>query len=267
MKLSLCCFHGKQWLQRQAKDKFVCASRRDGYVARSAYKLLAIDDQYGILRSAAPSPSCRDVRSSSSPQRVLDLGCSPGSWCQVLRERCGDECQIWALDLLPVRASLRNVTYIQGDFTDVSTQQTLLSLIRDQNEVPGPAIGTEGVLDLVTSDMCPNRMGGTSDRQRQAALQLQALHFSLPLLQTGGHFVCKLLGPLQGDLKHVMGRWFQRVSIMKPLASRAASDEVFAIGRSKLHIPCSPSIGAAGQRHFGLDDWPGFTRLPRPRRH
>lgn len=295
---------GRQWVEKQARDVFVQQSRRQGYVARSAFKLIELDDKFGLFQAspsvdrragaphshsaAAGAPPSSPPLERGRPQAVLDLGCSPGSWCQVMRERCGEECQLFAVDLLPVKASVPNTTFIQGDFTDPAVQRALLSQLyampdgggRPEAEAAGPSsrgVNAEtGLLDVVTSDMCPNRMGGTGDRQRQMALQLEALTFSLPLLRPGGHFVCKTLGSRtsQAELWQLMSRWFRRVSAMKPLASREHSDEEFLVGREKLLQPRAP-IGSshfgkkmvpATRGSFGLDDWPGLSRLPRRRK-
>lgn len=296
---------GRQWVQKQARDAFVQQSRRHGYVARSAFKLIELDDKFGLFRlpSVAATTRGRDRHEGgrgslssrmpqspstfhSAPRAVLDLGCSPGSWCQVLRERCGEECQLFALDLLPVKASVPNTTFIQGDFTDPAVQGALLAQLYAMS--PGSGTGveaeqaargplTDGLLDVVTSDMCPNRMGGTGDRQRQVMLQLEALTFSLPLIRPGGHFVCKTLGSRtsQGELWQLLSRWFRRVSAMKPLASREHSDEEFLVGRDKLVQPRPPPLHQshhygrnplATGGSFGLDDWPGLSRLSKSRR-
>eukprot|EP00796_Vickermania_ingenoplastis_P006537 gene6537-4713_t len=263
---------GRQWAAKQSRDCYVAQARHGGYVARSAFKLTAIDDRFHLLTNDR-----HPIRAA------MDLGCSPGSWCQVIRERCGDACEIYALDLLPVRASVTNATFLQGDFTDPAVQRTILSRLqsggggggrRGQTELgkeaevepPPSSSSSSSLLDLVTSDMCPNRMGGMADRQRQAALQRAALAFSIPLLRPGGHFICKVLGSRTSHaaLWQLMEQWFRRVSTIKPLASRAGSDEAFLVGRDKLLVPRPPGAQTATQRRarFGLDDWPGLSRIP-----
>lgn len=249
------CGTGKQWLDRQARDVFVREARGRSYVARSAFKLIEMDDKYDLFRQRQPQQST----SSAAVSAILDLGCSPGSWCQVVRERCGDRCHIIALDLLPVRADVVNASFLQGDFTDPAVQSKVRHRVH--------STGLAG-LDVVLSDMCPNRRGDFSDRQRQAALQLEALRFSLPLLRSGGQFVAKVLGSRtsQEELRRELNRWFLRVSVFKPLASRASSDEEFLIGRGKLADPRPPTVAGGGGSRFGLDGWPGLARKGSRRR-
>lgn len=327
------------WLENQASDLYVHQAREKGYVARSAFKLLEIDDKYHVLRRVKSdvyrkgedrSSSFRQLSrsplpSSLHPRAVLDLGCSPGSWCQVLRERCGEQCFIIAVDILPVKASVRNTIFIQGDITDPHVQRQVrrqLSYLgktpserqaemhsrEEDASVNGASLFSSPsplLFEAVTSDMCPNRMGGAPDRQRQAALQEAALRFSLPLLQSGGHFVAKCLGSrtAQESLWELMSKYFRRICAMKPLSSRQNSDETFLIGREKLESLClgggpsaaTPSFMSTGDPHassllpvlptplargalhngrarlgythrkvgsrFGLDDWPGFSRM------
>lgn len=276
------CWRRGSWLEHQARDRYVQQARERGYIARSAFKLLEIDSKYHLLRCEEKDGNSRGagggsghypplqgraesslrVWSSPRPRAVLDLGCSPGSWCQVLRERCGEDCVIVAVDILPVKAAVRNTIFIQGDITHPHVQrrvhQELWKIGTGGEEVPNrrrqvavnegwsvqgehasPAVSPPLLFEVVTSDMCPNRMGGLADRQCQAALQEAALCFSLPLLQTGGHFVAKCLGSrtAQEELWRLMQRCFRRVSAMKPLSSRTHSDETFLIGRDKVEGP------------------------------
>lgn len=249
---------GRQWMLRQSQDAFVAEARRQGYIARSAFKLLHLDDRFGLFHHGVT-------------RAVVDLGCSPGGWCQVIRQRCGDGCVIFGVDLLPVRATVPNAVFLTGDFTSPALQAQLLDRLGGHRLLPtaGPEhAGNSGKVDVVTSDMCPNRMGGAPDRQRITALNEQALGFALPLLRTGGHFVCKALGSTLSyePLHHALSRSFLTVRVCKPPASRQRSDEAFLVGLSKLQSPRQGvdagrgSIEGGGR--YGLDDWPGFARTP-----
>ena len=85
---------------RRAKD--------EGYRARSAFKLMDIDDAYGLLRGA---------------KSVVDLCAAPGSWCQVLQQRCPN-CKIVAVDVQAMQP-LEGVTVLQGDITSPDTLQSI----------------------------------------------------------------------------------------------------------------------------------------------
>lgn len=250
--------HGYQYIQRQSSDLYVKEARRLGYVCRSAFKLSHIDDQCKLF----------DSNTTSS---VVDLGASPGSWCQIIRQRTNPQCRIVGIDLLPIRVNLPGAVFLQGDVSAPATQRKLAE-----------TLGTSHMdknLDVVTSDMCPNRSGGRDDRQRSAALNEIALFFALQQLKVGGNFVCKVLGSREGNFEQLylqMQSNFNQVRFIKPPASRSESDESFLVGLGRLSAP--KSIGdrrvalnqmeavrrgkplATGRIDYGLDDWPGARR-------
>lgn len=266
-----------QWLQKQSLDHFVLEARRKGYVARSAFKLSFLDDRFNLL-------------DKKRTHAVIDLGCSPGGWCQVVRERTSDSCLLVGVDLLPVKATINNAVFLQGDFTTADLQQRLHGQLAElqllprpkrvpENEAPAAAVGDmEGVVDLVTSDMCPNRTGGTEDRQRIAELNLLALQFSIPMLREGGHFVCKVLGSRASypELWGAVTKHFLTAHVCKPPASRTQSDEFFLVALGRLararrgpakNASVSATQAQQQQQHsYGLDDWPGFARTRNPKR-
>ncbi|RHW71004.1 ribosomal RNA methyltransferase [Trypanosoma brucei equiperdum] len=242
---------GRQWMQQQSRDPFVLEARRRGYVARSAFKLLEMDDKFTLF-------------SRGNTRVVVDIGCSPGSWLQVIRERCGDKCAVFGVDVLRVASTVTGAVCIQGDFTNPAVREELLARMLTVRAV--------GVVDVVTSDMCLNRgTGSTSDRQKQEELNRSALAFALEQLVPGGNFVCKVLGSPTAyeDLRRDTCRWFVRTDICKPSSSRLTSDEAFMVCRGKREIPRDRSGGCDGTHgsRFGLDDWPGQLRgSPRRRK-
>jgi 23S rRNA (uridine2552-2'-O)-methyltransferase len=288
MRLSpVLCSQGKAWAARQASDAFVGQARRDGFVARSAYKLQQIDDRFGIF-------------SAEKTRAVLDLGAAPGGWTQVIRLRTHPQSVVFAVDLVSPRVQVPGAVFIRGDFTDEGTQAKLrdamqskrcassvmlfedddLSGLKDRKQRDEAEEG--GFLDVVTSDMCPNRSGGQEDSQRIAQLQLQALQYALAELALHGHFVCKVLGSTReyAELHELAARNFTQVKVSKPPASRAESSEAFLVCLRKLASPrlreAMARRGAArgtggGMRDdrtgrvadYGLDDWPGFARESR----
>ncbi|KPA84051.1 putative mitochondrial ribosomal RNA methyltransferase-like protein [Leptomonas pyrrhocoris] len=282
MRHGTVCLQGssRQWMQRQSQDPFVAKARQEGYIARSAYKLLHMDDRFHLF-------------DRQHTRIVVDLGCSPGGWCQVIRQRAGDRCFLLGVDMLPIKAQIPNAVIVQGDFTLPPVQQQLFRHLaehsahrsdhhqRGENEAaayaaPFTSSSFTGV-DVVTSDMCPNRMGGFQDRQRIAQLNMQAVHVCAPLLRPGGHFVCKVLGSRAAytELWDHLHALFLTVHTCKPPASRVHSDEAFLVGVDKLALPRSRSCvksamtvgasGGAGGGQYGLDDWPGFGRRGRGR--
>jgi 23S rRNA (uridine2552-2'-O)-methyltransferase len=246
----------RRWAAAQANDAFVQEARRRGYIARSAFKLLQIDDRFRIL-------------SKSDTKVAIDLGASPGGWCQVIAERASPLCQIYGVDLIDLRTSIPNANFIKGDFSNAVTQQELMSQLQGR--------GLVGSVDIVTSDMCPNRTGGIEDRYRIAELCHSALMCAVAVLRPGGHVVLKVLGAGSGTfydhVRHLALQWFTTVQFFKPAASRGTSDESFLVGVRKLSGKRATTMGVlppiSGATHsqeaapfhgYGLDDWPGQQR-------
>jgi 23S rRNA (uridine2552-2'-O)-methyltransferase len=192
----------RQWLERQWNDPYVAAAARDGYRARSAYKLIEIDDRHRILPAAG---------------RVLDLGAAPGSWCQVARQRVGPDGVVVGLDLLESEP-LPGATLVVGDVHDPETAAPLRAALG------GPA-------DAVLSDMAPNTTGHKpTDRLRVEAVAEAALDLAEEVLAPGGSFLAKMLHA--GGSNAVTDRLkqrFRRVEHIKPPASRSESDEVYVL--------------------------------------
>lgn len=244
----------KRWAAAQANDPFVQEARRRGYIARSAFKLLQIDDRFHLLNK-------------HSTKVAVDLGASPGGWCQVIAERASPMCHIYGVDLVDLRTSIPNAHVVKGDFSTAATQQDLMQALESR--------GVVGAVDVVTSDMCPNRSGGIEDKYRIAELSHSALQCAVAVLKPGGHVVLKVLGPGGGtfydDVQRLALQWFTTVQFFKPAASRGSSDESFLVGlrrlsvrRSATSLGTSPrlgkSLGSAPVGGYGLDDWPGQQR-------
>src|SRR5512138_2380929 len=119
------------WLSRHLSDPFVKQAQKDGYRSRSAYKLVELNEKDKLIRPG---------------MRILDLGSAPGGWSQVAGKLVGDKGRILATDILPMD-SLKNVDFIQGDFTDEAIVQQLLNWLGG------------GKFDLIISDIAPNITG------------------------------------------------------------------------------------------------------------
>ena len=98
------------WLARHVSDPFVKQAQKDGYRARSAYKLIELNDKDRLIRPG---------------MRILDLGCAPGGWSQVAGKLVGGQGRVLATDILPMDA-LEHVDFIQGDFTEDAVEQQIL---------------------------------------------------------------------------------------------------------------------------------------------
>ena len=189
------------WLERQLNDPYVAAAKARGYRSRAAFKLIEMDERLHLIRRGA---------------RVIDLGCAPGGWLQVLAERGAGA--IVGVDLLPVDP-VPPAQVIQADFTDPTVGPRLV-------EVLG------GAPDLVLSDMAPNTTGHRqTDHLRIVALIEAAADFAVGVLKPGGAFVAKAFqgGETAGVIARLK-RAFADVRTIKPKASRAESSEVYLIG-------------------------------------
>jgi 23S rRNA (uridine2552-2'-O)-methyltransferase len=193
----------KAYLQRQAADSFVQQARKDGYRARSAFKLQEMDTKYKLFKPG---------------QTVIDLGAAPGSWCQIAKEKVGKKGRIVGIDLLEI-PPLAEVTFIQADFT---ADEGLAELL--------PHVQPEGV-DVVMSDMAANTTGHfATDGLRTMVLAEMAADFALEHLKPGGHFLTKVF--MNGDeakLRDLLRKHFTKVMFIKPKASRGESREIYLL--------------------------------------
>ncbi len=191
-----------RWLERQLNDPYVAEAQARGYRSRAAFKLLQLDDKFDFLKDA---------------RRIVDLGCAPGGWLQVARERCGPEALLVGIDLQPVQP-IANATVLEGDFLDEATEERL------REALGGPA-------DLVLSDMAASATGhARTDHLRVMALVEAAADFAERVLAPDGCFVAKVL---QGGTEHqLLARLkcsFAKVRHAKPEASRAGSAEMYLV--------------------------------------
>lgn len=194
-----------RWLQEHVSDPYVRQAQKEGYRARSAYKLVELDTKDRLFRPG---------------MRVIDLGSAPGGWCQVASRLVGDRGRVIATDILPMDA-IRGVDFIQGDFRE----QAVLDQVVER-------LGGEPV-DLVLSDMSPNLSGVSSADQAASIFLLElALDMVRRVLKPGGTFVAKLFQGAGSDdyLKELRGH-FDKVVIRKPSASRSRSREVYVVAK------------------------------------
>ncbi|MFG0304643.1 MAG: RlmE family RNA methyltransferase [Phycisphaerales bacterium JB040] len=206
---------------RKLHDRYFNQAKREGYLARSAYKLIELDERFGVLKRGS---------------RVLDLGCAPGSWLQVAFERVGGTGVVAGIDLQRVGAGVpREVTALQGDFTQVPLE-TLL----------GPTGGE--AYDAVISDMAPNTTGH-GDHFRSVRLNESILDRLPGLLRPGGTLVYKVLeGETFPELFARTKREFRVAKGCKPRASRDLSRETFVVatGYRPPRAPGDDDEGAGG---------------------
>ncbi len=198
------------WLQRQLNDPYVQKAKAEGYASRAAYKLIEIDDRYGLLKKGA---------------RVVDLGAAPGGWCQVSVERTGsvaDDIRVVGIDYLDMDP-VAGATILKKDFLDDDAPDLLLDALG--NRAP----------DVVMSDMAAPTTGHRkTDHIRTMALVEVALDFALKVLPPGGHFLTKTFqGGTEQSLLDLMKRNFTAVHHVKPPASRDGSVELYLLAEDR----------------------------------
>jgi 23S rRNA (uridine2552-2'-O)-methyltransferase len=192
-----------RWLERQLNDPYVKRARAENYRSRAAYKLLELDERFGLLKG---------VRS------VVDLGIAPGGWSQVVRRR-SPQAKIVGIDLLPTDP-IEGVTMLHMDFMDEDAPERL-----------GQAL--DGPADLVLSDMAANTVGHPqTDHLRTMALVEAGLEFAREVLRPGGAYVAKVLaGGADSNLVAALKRHFASVKHAKPPASRKGSSEWYVVAQ------------------------------------
>lgn len=210
----------KQWLSRQAKDPFVKAAAQQDLRARSAFKLMEIQEKYKIMKSK---------------HVIVDLGAAPGSWSEYVsrlqRAHNNDNAnntnnaRLVAVDLLPM-AAVSGCEFVQGDFTTVAIQKSVMTL-------------TGGRVDVILSDMLGNTSGTGADHYRSVELAQDVLEFVDVALRPGGSCVIKYLqGSDEAELLKEARSRFVSVKIVKPAASRKQSKEAYLVMTSaKGHPP------------------------------
>jgi 23S rRNA (uridine2552-2'-O)-methyltransferase len=193
------------WLSRHLRDPYVKQAQKDGYRSRSAYKLIQLNEKDRLIRPG---------------MRIMDLGSAPGGWSQVASRLIGERGKVLATDILPME-NLRNVDFIQGDFTDEAIVQQLLAWLGG------------GKFDLIISDIAPNLTGIDSADQASSIYFLElALDTVCKTLKPGAHFVAKMFqGSGSDEYLKELRKHFEKVLIRKPAASRKESREVYLVAK------------------------------------
>lgn len=183
-----------------APDSYSEKASREGYVARSVYKLKEIDKRFRILKQG---------------MRVVDLGCSPGSWSKYAQERVGRRGCVVGIDIKPPQITAGPV------------------LIKSILDITAAEIGDllGGPADVVISDMAPNTTGHPdTDHVRQLELARSGFDVACILLKPGGAFVVKVFegGEAAGYQRAVKTR-FDKLKRMRPDAVRKNSREFYIV--------------------------------------
>ncbi len=194
------------WLKRQLNDPYVVMAKKEGYRARSAFKLVELDDKFHFLAKG---------------KRVVDLGAAPGGWTQVAVQRvCStpENPLVVGLDLLEMD-TLSGAKTTQLDFLDDSAPEVLKQMLDGHKA------------DVVLSDMAPNTTGVRAvDHLRIMGLLETAYDFACEILNKEGVFVAKIFqGGTEQTLLAEMKKSFKTVKHAKPPSSRKESSEFYVI--------------------------------------
>jgi 23S rRNA (uridine2552-2'-O)-methyltransferase len=190
----------------QPQDHYFKRAKKEGFPARSVYKLEEIDRRVRLFRSG---------------QRVLDLGCHPGSWLQYCARAVGHRGLVVGVDLRPMALELPS--HVQVLRADVFGLQ------------PADLQHLSSTFDVVLSDLAPATTGiRAADSARSSLLFERALELAGTLLVPGGSFLGKIFQGTDFDsMVREMKRMFRRVRGMKPRATRKESKEIYLLGMEK----------------------------------
>ena len=191
----------KNWVNKQRRDIYVRQSKVDGYRARSAYKLIEIDEKFKIFKGGI---------------FVLDIGAAPGSWSQYASKVVKNG-KVISIDLKSME-EIENTIQIKGDFTDPSIQKKIKDYINKD-------------LDVVMSDMAVNTTGIKNlDAIQTGELCKEAMIFSKDIISQNGFFISKIfMGSTFNEIVALGKKIFKEVKVFKPQSSRKDSKESFII--------------------------------------
>ena len=191
----------KSWINKQRRDIYVRQSNIDGYRARSAYKLIEIDEKFKIFKVGFS---------------VIDIGAAPGSWSQYSSKVIKNG-KLISIDLKKMEP-IGNSIQIQGDFTKAEIQNEIKNNLNTK-------------ADIVLSDMAVNTTGNKNvDSFQTCELCREAMVFSKQMIKENGCFVSKIfMGGTFNEIVAEGKKFFKEVKVFKPKSSRKDSKESFII--------------------------------------
>ena len=193
----------EHWRQKQSLDKYFLESKAKGFRSRSAFKLVEIDQKIKLF---------------SSNISILDLGSTPGGWSQYISKKNHKKLNIIATDI-NVMTKINGVSFFQGDFTEKSTQESLINMNNNNK------------FNIILSDISPNKSGNkVTDQYIFYDLVSNILEFSKIALINEGKIVIKVFHGLGfEDFTNDCRKIFETVKFFKPKACRTDSKETYMI--------------------------------------
>ncbi|OGJ43872.1 hypothetical protein A3J23_00090 [Candidatus Peregrinibacteria bacterium RIFCSPLOWO2_02_FULL_48_14] len=191
----------------QVQDRYFQRAKEQGYRARSAFKLLEIQEKFHLIKPG---------------QVIVDLGAAPGSFLQVIGELVGPKGRALGFDLQEIEGFAEK--NIETEVVDIMEKEKVFEVLRVR--------GLEKV-DGVTSDLAPKTSGIRDlDQGRSAELTEAAFWLATQILKPRGFFVGKIFeGPDMALLLKRMKMKFKQVNVFKPASSRDRSFETFIVAR------------------------------------
>ena len=191
----------KNWINKQRRDTYVRQSKVEGYRARSAYKLIEIDEKFKIFKGGL---------------NVIDIGAAPGSWSQYVSKVVKNG-KIISIDLKEM-VKIKNTIQIKGDFTEPDIQNQIKNYLNKKT-------------DVVMSDMAVNTTGIKNiDSIQTGELCREAMIFSKNVMSQKGFFISKIfMGSSFNEIVALGKKIFKEVRVFKPKSSRKDSKESFVI--------------------------------------
>ena len=191
----------KNWVNKQRRDTYVRQSKVDGYRARSAYKLIEIDQKFKIFKGG---------------MNVIDIGAAPGSWSQYV-SKVVKSGKIISIDLKQME-KIGNTIQIKGDFTKLDIQNQIKKYLINGS-------------DVIMSDMAVNTTGIKNiDSIQTGELCKEAMIFSKDVILKNGFFISKIfMGRTFNEIVALGKKIFKIVKVFKPKSSRKDSKESFII--------------------------------------
>lgn len=191
---------------KKRKDYFFKKAKKEGYRARSAYKLIILNKKYNLIKRN---------------DKLLDLGCFPGSWLQASLNLVGKNGLVVGVDITPIK-EVKDIKFINADITDSLTLEKIKIICNK--------------FDVVISDLSPKTTGiKTLDVERSLELNEKVLEIADKILKENGNLLLKIFQGVnfQDFLKKVKLK-FKFVKCHKPEASRKESKEIYIIGKGFL---------------------------------
>ena len=191
----------KNWINKHRRDIYVRQSKVDGYRARSAYKLIELDQKFKIFKKG---------------MNIIDIGAAPGSWSQYVSKVVKNG-KIISVDIKTME-EIKNTIQITGDFTEYNVQNQIKKNFTEK-------------IDVVMSDMAVNTTGIKSvDAIQTGELCKEAVAFSKNVISEKGFFISKIfMGSSFNEIVALGKKIYKEVKVFKPKSSRKDSKENFIV--------------------------------------